>query len=317
MPILAAVDGETVPSRVVRVAYDLSDRMASELIVLHVMSEDMFDELTDSARADSNPIEGKYLLPPRYASGLHEFPTRDTSANYHIELAEQDAANLAKDIVDRSIDDSTSINYQGRMGKPNEKIVNEAERHGCSYLVIGGRKRSPVGKAVFGSTTQSILLNSKTPVITVQEEGQTDILSGPIVAAVDKSSRSKSVISEAAKVAGLLGLDLHIIHVAKEGLTTSTKCEDGDPSNSTLIEIERMVQNILRKSHFNATQKYEINCLQGEPGPGIIQYGHEQEASLLVVSSRKRSPVGKVLFGSVTQDILLNANSPVLTVGDS
>ena len=58
----------------------------------------------------------------------------------------------------------------GQVGEPTEEIIAEAERRGPRYLVIGGRRRTPVGKAVFGSTTQSILLNAELPVMTVMRE---------------------------------------------------------------------------------------------------------------------------------------------------
>lgn len=48
-------------------------------------------------------------------------------------------------------------------------IADYAEKHDARYLVVGGRKRSPTGKAIFGSTTQSILLNATCPVLTVMQ----------------------------------------------------------------------------------------------------------------------------------------------------
>jgi len=46
-----------------------------------------------------------------------------------------------------------------------EAILDHAEEHDVDSLVLGGRKRSPAGKALFGSVTQSVILNTDRPVV--------------------------------------------------------------------------------------------------------------------------------------------------------
>jgi nucleotide-binding universal stress UspA family protein len=51
-----------------------------------------------------------------------------------------------------------------------QTILGLAGRAGAELLVIGGRRRSPVGKAVMGSHTQRIILGSRVPVLVMMPE---------------------------------------------------------------------------------------------------------------------------------------------------
>ncbi|WP_284010345.1 universal stress protein [Haloarcula pelagica] len=50
----------------------------------------------------------------------------------------------------------------------------------------------------------------------------------------------------------------------------------------------------------------------GNPADGILDTADERDADLIVVAGRKRTPTGKVLFGSVTQRVVLDTDRPVL-----
>lgn len=50
----------------------------------------------------------------------------------------------------------------------SDVVVDVAETTGASHLVIGIRKRTPVGKMLMGRVTQMILLDAPMPVIAVK-----------------------------------------------------------------------------------------------------------------------------------------------------
>lgn len=51
-----------------------------------------------------------------------------------------------------------------------------------------------------------------------------------------------------------------------------------------------------------------------DPADAVVQVSQQQDAQLIVLGIRRRSPVGKLLLGSRTQRILLEATCPVLAV---
>lgn len=140
MTILCAVDGETVPDRVVTVGHDLATNYGTDLIVLNVMTRDRYETLS-TERVD-----------------------------FFMDDATTEARDTARSVVDETLEEGASFTPRGRIGDPTEEVLEEAVNRDAEFLVIGGRKRSPVGKALFGSTTQALLLGSQRPVVTVINE---------------------------------------------------------------------------------------------------------------------------------------------------
>lgn len=60
------------------------------------------------------------------------------------------------------------FDIRGVVGDPGEAISDLAEEVHADRVIVGGRQRSPTGKAVFGSTAQQILLSAPCPVTFVR-----------------------------------------------------------------------------------------------------------------------------------------------------
>lgn len=58
----------------------------------------------------------------------------------------------------------------GDLGDPSDNVVQVAQRRDARLVVLGLRARTPVGKLVFGSTAQRILLDATCPVLTVKPQ---------------------------------------------------------------------------------------------------------------------------------------------------
>lgn len=141
MPVLAAVDSDRERSnRPLLIAHELAQDLDEELVVLHVLPQETAERRIDN-RAD-----------------------------YYLDDAQEDARVIAQEVIEKTLGDSADVRARGRVGAPAEEIIEATARDRVRYLVIGGRRRTPVGKALFGSVTQSILLEADKPVMSVMEE---------------------------------------------------------------------------------------------------------------------------------------------------
>lgn len=51
-----------------------------------------------------------------------------------------------------------------------------------------------------------------------------------------------------------------------------------------------------------------------EAGEDLVQFARENEVDLIIIGVRRRSKVGKLVFGSTAQYVVLKAHCPVLSV---
>lgn len=77
-----------------------------------------------------------------------------------------------REIEDALEDAGVSYTLHGRMTNGQSKgeaLVALAREYDADLVIVGGRKRSPAGKAVFGSTAQEVMLHSPCPVTFVRD----------------------------------------------------------------------------------------------------------------------------------------------------
>lgn len=148
--------------------------MAIETILLAVgqEDEDRAKRLAETAIEVAGPTGARVVL-------AHVFTRRefdevvgrlDFDAGANPDPSDVASRHVTTRTVAQSLD-ATDVDYEirGSVGDRGETIVDLAKEVGADRVVVGGRRRSPTGKAVFGSTAQEVMLSSPCPVTFVRD----------------------------------------------------------------------------------------------------------------------------------------------------
>ncbi|MBW2487591.1 MAG: universal stress protein [Deltaproteobacteria bacterium] len=127
-----------------------------------------------------------------------------------------------------------------------------------------------------------------------------------IMVGFDGSKVSEAAVELAAKRAQAFGAQIFLVHSMVGGPDVPKR----DFENSQR-ELEY---------HKNEFKKKDIVCesllsVRGlQPGEDLVQLAEEQQVDEIIMGVRRRSKVGKLVFGSTAQYVILNAPCPVVTV---
>jgi len=127
-----------------------------------------------------------------------------------------------------------------------------------------------------------------------------------ILVCYDGSKESKNVLDLAQKHAKAFKAEICIITAMKQ--SPELKKEDIDKAESKLDEI---------KTSFKAE---DISCESQalvsflSDGENLVEYAKSNEIDEIIIGVRKKSKVGKLIFGSTAQYVILEAPCPVLAV---
>jgi len=127
-----------------RTTIDIAGPAGATVTLAHVFTDDEYDDARGSLDLSSS-----------------DDVTPDAVARRHATI---------RDLADRLEDANVGYSIAGSVGEHGENIVSLADDVNADIAIVGGRKRSPTGKAVFGSTAQTVLLSAPCPVTFVRSD---------------------------------------------------------------------------------------------------------------------------------------------------
>jgi nucleotide-binding universal stress UspA family protein len=142
--------------------------LSTLLVAVGANDADRVDVLAEAVTAVANPTGARVVL-------LHVFDEDDLEGVREqlddSDATASDAARRQKTVRDLTAafdDEDVDYEIRGSVGEKADAIVSVAEDVHADRVFVAGRSRSPTGKAVFGSTAQSVMLTAPCPVTFVR-----------------------------------------------------------------------------------------------------------------------------------------------------
>lgn len=146
----------------------------------------------------------------------------------------------------------------------------------------------------------------------------------PIKTTDSRARAQVETVLELPATAGDLAVD--VVHVHDDVSTAETEWVAGDTFSETYAE--EMAETVretdrIPSSVETAVERLEASDVEftvhersGDPAEEILDLASELDSDAIVLGVDHRSPVGKVLFGSVAQAVILDSDRPVTVVPD-
>jgi nucleotide-binding universal stress UspA family protein len=130
-------------------------------------------------------------------------------------------------------------------------------------------------------------------------------MSNTIVVGFIRSAEGQAAVDAAVEEVRRRGGRLVVVHSAK----------GGDQDAETVVADRDALEVLEGRLRGDGVEVVVHDFARGnDPADDLVDVADAEQAVLIVIGLRRRSPVGKLLLGSNAQQILLKADCPVLAV---
>ncbi len=286
MKILLAVDGSEQSHDAARALAHLTP--AEETIVVHAVDV---------------PAPAYPMMMPEVA--------QDLSATLERTMREQ-GQRLLERMASVVPGDIGPVRARLEMGRPVDVVLGAAEAEGAELIVLGARGLTPMKELLLGSVSQRVA---------GQAHGATLVVKAPVPAlrrvlvAVEGPSDGTQVVRLLARKPFRTLPDVTILTVLPMaqplwpvGLSDAEALKEKAMQSARAFVDDQAAH--LARSGYRATGAVTL----GLPATAILGWAKETQADLIVVGTRGRRGVERLLLGSVSHAVLAGAACPVLVV---
>lgn len=230
------------------------------------------------------------------AMGIANASTVSEETRYVMELHKRNEARLAKIAKEKSTHGvliTTSVQVKGMQ----EAIHDFIDEHNIDLVVMGTSGESTFTEYFIGNHTEQVIRISQCPVLAVKQS-RPNLEINNVVLATDLNPEAYEGVTHIKKFSSYFSPSVHVLHVMKDQ-------EDSE------AEVISKLESFAHRHHFS---NYSLHAVYADnEREGILTFAKEKGADLIAVITHGRTGLANLIFGSISESLVKEANIPVLT----
>ncbi|MDQ2051774.1 universal stress protein [Natronolimnohabitans sp. A-GB9] len=246
---------------------------------------------------------------------VHDSVDPDDDAFASLEENATDAVETISRLA-RDHDADLEVTTAVKRGTPFQSIREYASRREIDVIAMGTKGRSGLDRFLLGSVTENVLRTARTPVLAVPPAAG--------VASIDDATFEQFLLptdgSDGAAIAAEWGISLaawleSTVH-ALYSVDTSRFSGSQEPGD-VLGELERQGEDAIeavRERADDVDVSVSGSITTGTPATVILSYATERDVDMIVMGTHGQTGIGQWFLGSVTENVVRQADVPVFCV---
>ncbi|NGM70599.1 universal stress protein [Natronolimnobius sp. AArcel1] len=241
----------------------------------------------------------------------------DTTDSIYASLEDEaeDAVEAVADMA-RAHDDALEVTTTVTRGTPFQSIRAYATRREIDVIAMGTKGRDGLDRVLLGSVTENVLRTARTPVLAVPPSTDAsnidDIVFNEFLLPTDGSDGAAVATDWGITLASRLEAMIHTVYAIETGRISQAKAPE-----ELLGALEQRGEDAIehiREQARDADVSSSGGIATGPAADVILTSASERDVDLIVMGTHGRTGIGQWFLGSVTENVVREADVPVFCV---
>ncbi len=216
----------------------------------------------------------------------------------------------------REHDEDLAVTTTVTSGTPFQTIREYARRHEIDVVAMGTTGRTGLDRVLLGSVTENVLRTARTPVLAVPPNAgditADDVAFERLLLPTDGSDGAAIAVEWGTELAK--GLESTVDTLYSVDPSPFSGIQEPDEIYDALERRGEEAIETVRDRARDAGVSISASIASGSPASVILTYASDNDVDLIVMGTHGRTGIGQWFLGSVTENVVRQADVPVFCV---